>query len=149
PSAAVSRLRALASDEWSGWRMALVPFVLLGVATASAELWFAIACAATLFVAYLSYGHWPGWTLYYFEAIPVAALCAANGIRVFWRWMQSQKPSPVLVRTPGWGLAALLVFFIGLTITTWRNKHVTDAGYDTGFKKMVASAPFPGVVVFV
>jgi dolichyl-phosphate-mannose-protein mannosyltransferase len=149
PSAAVARLRALASDEFAGWRLALVPFVLLGVVTASAELWFAIACAAALFVAYLSYGHWPRWTLYYFEAIPVAAFCAANGVAVCWRRMQEKRPSRVLGQTLGWGVSGLLAILTGLTITTWRTKHVSDAGYDTGFKKMVASAPFPGVVVFV
>ncbi len=64
PSAAVARLRALGAAEWATWRVALIPFALIGLASASAELWFAIACAIALFVGYLSYGHWPGWTLY-------------------------------------------------------------------------------------
>ena len=149
PAAALARLRVLATAEWGGWRLALIPFVLIGLATASAELWFAIACAASLFAAYLSYGHSPRWTLYYFEALPVAAFCAANGAATCLRWIRQWKPAHTFARAADWAPVALVGLLTLGSVATWRRAHIKDAAYDTWFKSAVAAAPFRGVVVFV
>lgn len=149
PSAAAERLRAVASDEWAGWRIALVPFVLIGIAAASAELWFAVACAVALFVAYLSYAYYAGWTLYYLEAMPVLAFCAANGVAACWRWIQRRAPSRALARALPWGASAALAALTVAALVTWRHKHIYYARYDTAFYATVATAPFKGMVVFV
>ena len=149
PSAAAERLRAVASDEWAGWRLALVPFVLIGLAAASAELWFAIACAVVLFAAYLCYGYYAGWTLYYFEAMPVIAFCAANGVAVCWRWIRRRVPSRALARALPWAASATLAALTVAALVTWRQKHVYYARYDTAFYATIATAPFKGMVVFV
>ncbi|HMA23026.1 MAG: ArnT family glycosyltransferase, partial [Gemmatimonas sp.] len=149
PSAAAARLRAFGAAEWSTWRVALIPFALIGLVSASAELWFAIACAIALFVGYLSYGHWPGWTLYYFEAIPVVAFCTANGAATCLRWIQRRRPPRRLVYALGWGVPVALGMLTITTIVTWRRVHIEAAQYDTWFNTAVAAAPFRGVVVFV
>lgn len=149
PSAAAARLRVLAAAEWAGWRLALIPLAVIGLATASAELWFAIACAASLFVAYLSYGHSPRWTLYYFEALPVAAFCTANGAASCVRWIRRWKPAHAFAYAPGWAAMAVVGVLTFHTIATWRRRHIEDAQYDTWFNTAVAAAPFRGVVVFV
>lgn len=110
---------------------------------------FAIACAASLFVAYLSYGHSPRWTLYYFEALPVAAFCTANGAASCVRWIRRWKPAHAFAYAPGWAAMAVVGVLTFHTIATWRRRHIEDAQYDTWFNTAVAAAPFRGVVVFV
>ena len=149
PSAALMRLRSLGIGEWETWRVALVPLAVIGLVTASAELWFALACAAALFVGYLSYGHYYGWTLYYFDAIPVAAFCIANGAATCIRWVKSRWPSRALVYALGWGVPAVLIVLALTTMKTWRRKHIDNAAFDAAFNASVARAPFQGVVVFV
>lgn len=149
PHAAAERLRFVASDEWAGWRIALVPVMLIGLVTASAELWFAVACAVVLFVAYLSYGYYAGWTLYYFEAMPVLAFLAANGVATCWRWIARRVSSRALTSTLAWGAPAALAALTVAALVTWRDKHIFYARYDTAFYATIAKAPFKGMVVFV
>jgi hypothetical protein len=149
PHAAAERLGFVASDEWAGWRIALVPLVLIGLATASAELWFAIACAVVLFVSYLSYAYYAGWTLYYFEAMPVLAFLAANGVAVCWRWIARRISSRPLTSTLAWGTPAALAALTIAALVTWRGKHIYYARYDTAFYSTIATAPFKAMVVFV
>ncbi len=80
PSITVERLAVIAHDEWSGPRLVLVPFVLLGLFVMNASVWFALACSVALFAGYLVYGYWAQWTLYYLEGLPVLSVIAALGI---------------------------------------------------------------------
>src|SRR4051812_10886123 len=80
PVIAFDRLRVIALSEWSGVRMILVPFVIIGLFAMNGAVAFGLACSVALFVAYLSYGHFSEWTLYYFEAIPALSVVAAVGI---------------------------------------------------------------------
>ena len=149
PVTAYNRIRALAKEEFAGWRIALVPFVLIGIGFASAELWLAIACAVAVFAGYLSYAYWSGWTLYNLESIPVVAFCAANGVLTLWRWIRRRWGSLVLGRAVAWGAPALIALLTIPAVQKWRHKHIMDAAYDTDFYKTIATAPFRGVVVFV
>jgi hypothetical protein len=146
PVAAFQRLRALALAEWSGWRVALVPFVVVGLATATAELWFATACGAALFLAYLSYAHWPGWTLYYFEALPIPAFCAAAGVMWLARRLERWHTIARELALAGF---TLLIVITATSVTAWRNRHIADASYDHTFNAALAKLPFRGAVVFV
>jgi hypothetical protein len=148
PSTAVARVRALAAAEWSGWRVVLVPLAVIGLASASAELWFTVACAIALFIGYLSYAHWHQWTLYYFEAIPVAAFCTANGLATCLRWIERRRAS-AFIYVPEWLGVVVLAMLTISNIAAWRDRHVEDTRYDAGFNASVARAPFSGVVVFV
>jgi hypothetical protein len=149
PRAALNRARAVFSAEFGGWRMALVPFAVLGVLFATAELWLAIACAVAVFAGYLAYAYWSGWTLYSLESIPVVAFCVANGVAVVWRWTRRRVPSRAVELAVAWGAPAIVALLSIPALRTWRDKHVQDAAYDTDFYKTVATAPFPSIVVFV
>ena len=149
PRAAYNRARALFGAEFGGWRIALVPLALLGVGFATAELWLAIACAVAVFVGYLSYAYWSGWTLYSLESLPVVAFCVANGVAVAWRWVRKRVQSRTGAYAVACGAPALVAIFSIPTLLTWRAKHIQDAAYDADFYRTVATAPFPSVVVFV
>lgn len=148
-AAAVARLRDLGDAEFSSWRLALVPVAVIGLIAATAELWFAVACGAALFAGYLSYGHYHGWTLYYFEALPVVALCVGNGVAVCAAWLRRRRWPGGAQAALGAAAAAILVACGSTTVAHWRRRHVDDAAYDTGFRAMLARAPFPAAVVFV
>ena len=149
PRAAFNRARAVFSAEFEGWRIVLIPFALIGVAFASAELWLAIACAAAVFTGYLSYAYWHGWTVYSLESIPVVAFCVANGFSMAWRWMRRHWQSRVSGQAIAWSAPALVTILTIPTLLTWRSKHVLGAAYDAAFYRTVATAPFRGLVVFV
>jgi hypothetical protein len=149
PTAAWNRARALMAAEFGGWRIALVPFVLVGLAFGTGELWLAIACAVAVFAGYLSYAYWSGWTLYSLESVPVIAFCAANGFAVVWRWLRRRWPSRAAGYAVAWGAPSLLALLSIPTLLTWRHKHIQAAAYDSDFYKTIATAPFRSIVVFV
>ena len=140
PRIAFERLSAIAHAEWSGPRLVLVPFVLVGVASMSAEVVFALVCALALFAGYLSYGHWALWTLYYFETMPVLALLAGLGV-----WRVSTR-----LRHRASTLAAVvLALLAAFELQTWRRVHVADASFDRAFYQKLANLPARAAVVFV
>ena len=149
PRAAFDRVKALSKAEWAGWRIALVPLALIGIVFASAELWLAIACAAAVFIGYLSYAYWSGWTLYSLESIPVVSLCVGNGAWTVFRWIKRRWQSRGVGYAIALGAPALIALLTIPTVLTWRQKHIQDAGYDTAFYKTIATAPFRGMVVFI
>lgn len=149
PQEALKRARDLAKAEWSGWRIALVPFALIGIIFATAELWLAIACAVAVFLGYLSYAYWSGWTLYSLESIPVIAFCVANGMAVVWRWIRRRWQAPAFGTVFGFAVPALVALLTIPTVSKWRREHIKDAAYDTDFYGLLATAPFSRIVVFV
>lgn len=149
PRAAYDRIHALAKEEFAGWRMAIVPFVLIGIVFAAAELWLALACTLAIFLGYLSYAYWYGWTLYSLESIPVVAFCAANGVATVWRLVRRRWTSRAVGYAVSWGAPALVALLTVPTVQKWRHKHIKDAEYDSAFYKTIATAPFRGMVVFV
>jgi hypothetical protein len=151
PLTALRRLVQLAITEWGGWRVLLLPLVVAGVTIATSELWFAIACGAALFVAYLGWAHLVTWTIYYFEAIPVVACLAAGGLyRLGRSWNAARDRRP-------WGgngvaaaaLAAAFALYAGVTLKNSHDLHVSAARNDTDFHAMTDKLPAPGAVVFV
>ena len=144
------RLAAVARDEWAGARVVLVPLVLVGVLAGGAAVWFGVLCAASLFVAYSFYAHWPGWTLYYFEALPVAGALAAVGLsRVRERLASLHWWRGRVATTGAMAVSAGLCAMLLVNLRTWRQKHIDDARYDTAFHQMIEKLPFRGAVVFV
>ena len=82
PGTLAARALAVLKGTWSDWRLALLPFALLGVFGMPASLAFATGSALLLGLAYGVYAHPPVWTVYYLEALPVLAVLTALGI---WR----------------------------------------------------------------
>ncbi len=155
PKTAFNRLRAIARDEWSGSRLVLVPFVLLGFASLNAAVGFGLVCSLALFVGYLSYGHWAEWTIYYFEALPPLSLVAALGVWRALEWTRARWPSVenTLSRrrfTRATVLAAVLLALLsGGELVRWRAQRQRMAAWDTAFRAMIAQLPVRAAVVFV
>jgi hypothetical protein len=147
------RLRAIATQEWPGVRVVLVPFVLLGLVSMSTEVGFALICSAALFVGYLSYGHWSAWTIYYFEAFPILSVLAALGL---WRACTAISSSVgdashrertkkrILI---GAAIASGAMSF-GVVIAQ-RRDHVRASRPEERAHRALSGLPSPGAVVFV
>jgi hypothetical protein len=80
PAIAATRARYLADAVW-GWSKGLFSvFALVGLITLGGPAGVAVATGALLFLAYLSFGATPDWTLYYYESIPAYAFLTAAGL---------------------------------------------------------------------
>jgi hypothetical protein len=148
------RLRLLALSEWSGWRVVLMPLFVIGVFAMGAELWFALVCSIALFAAYLSYGHFSEWTLYYFEGIPVLSVIVALGV---WRAALlllgravGGNVAVIGASRRGW-IASLILLAVPVASEAWvwRHKHQEDSRYYTEFNEMVDALPKNPTVIFV
>ncbi|HEY4219184.1 MAG TPA: glycosyltransferase family 39 protein [Gemmatimonadaceae bacterium] len=144
PRTALDRLEAIASEEWSGARLVLVPFAAIGLASMSIEVGFALVCSIALFVAYLAYGHWAQWTLYYFEAMPVLDVLAALGI---WNVMTRLRAGSAPRRTTI--VAALLGALAVYEMHDARWKRQRMAAWDVSFNHIVDNLPVHQAVIFV
>jgi hypothetical protein len=155
PEIAWDRLRALARDEWKGPRLALVPFVLIGLFAMNGATVFALVCSAALFVGYLSYGHWAEWTIYYFEGLTPLSLLAALGIWRSINWIVSRKPALAAALRerqhlrPAAIVAGLLLMLTAYELREWRRERIRLAAWDTSFREMTTKLPMRDAVIFV
>lgn len=144
PRIAFERLAVIAHDEWSGWRVLLVPLVVIGVLTAATELQFAIACGIALFAGYLTYAHWKGWTLYYYEALPIVAFSTGAGLHWLLKRLREGTATRALTLS-----ATVVALLTASSLWRARREHVALAGYDSGFHRLLAELPVKSAVVFV
>src|SRR5882724_2049667 len=97
----------------SGWRLALLPFTILGLFAVTGAGRFAVGGAAFLLLAYLWYAHPAFWTLYYLEINPVLAFVAATGL---WTAMRRVRAAPA----QSLALLTSILLCIGLGVTSYR-----------------------------
>jgi hypothetical protein len=71
----------------NGWRLGLVPFILLGALVMPAAGVLAFGMSVGLLLAYAFHSHWPQWSQYYLEAAPGYAFALAAGIWGFASWV--------------------------------------------------------------
>ncbi len=76
-----SRVLFVLVDAFAGWRLPLVIAFAVGIATAGAAAWFALATGGLLMLAYGAQAHTVDWTVYYLEAFPAIAFATASGVR--------------------------------------------------------------------
>jgi hypothetical protein len=145
PKIAWLRLKELSVAEWSDWRVLFVPVIAIGLCAMSFVDWLAVASAALLFLSYLLWAHWHGWTIYYFEALPVLALAVSNGLRVLTR----KIPHTRLAIGAATAFAFLYAIASWRTITSWRSNHIEAARYGVAFQDALNNLPYAGSVVFV
>jgi hypothetical protein len=147
PVIAYERLRAIAKEDWRGIRVVLAPFALLGLWAMGPEIAFAGACALALFVAYLSYGHWAPWTLYYFEAMPVLSVLTALGI---WRAIEwARARSSIDTMRLAMPAAAALVVLAANELRYGRSQRQYGAAYDIAVRQLIARLPMRDAVIFI
>jgi hypothetical protein len=144
PRTALDRLEAIAAEEWSGPRLIVAPFVVIGLFSMGAEVGFGLVCAIALFLAYLAYGHWSQWTLYYFEATPALDVLAALGI---WNVLSRIRRTPVPARTIVAGVLLGILAAYEMHDARWKRKRM--AAWDVAFYNIVDRLPMHGAVIFV
>lgn len=149
PRIAAERLSAIARAEWSGPRIALVPFVVIGLIAMNGATVFALVSALVLFVAYLSYGHWAEWTLYYFEGLPVLSVLAALGLWRAYAWLRDRRASAAVLRGLAGVVTAGLVLLAAYELEAWRFNRVRMASYDVAFHQLLDKLPMRAAVLFV
>ena len=79
PLTIAQRAQALATDLFGGVRLPLAILAMAGFLFMPVAGRFAFFSALLLFVAYLPYAHWEGWTVYYLEMVPVVAALVGVG----------------------------------------------------------------------
>jgi hypothetical protein len=156
PRIAYRRLVFVTTGALTSPRVVLLPLMIVGAMTFSAEVALATASAALLFLMYLGYAHETPWTLYYHEIQPTLAFIAALGL---WRVstflsrhrVTSSDSSTSTVR-PAFTAAALMVlalpYFAGVVARTREGKRAAMAGQRT-FRKTLSKLPGQQAIVFV
>jgi hypothetical protein len=144
PRAAFERMRAIAHNEWTGPRIVLVPFVLIGLFAMNAPVVVALACSLALFVGYLSYGHWAQWTLYSFEGLPILSMLGALGIWTALLRLRAQSATRIASVA-----VALLALVAVYELRAARASRVRSAAWSTSFQAMIDKLPMHSAVVFI
>jgi hypothetical protein len=70
-----------------GWRIGLIPLILLGAFVMPAAGVLAFVMSIGLLLAYAFHSHWPQWSQYYFEAAPGYAFALAAGVWGLASWV--------------------------------------------------------------
>lgn len=156
PSIALERLSVIAHDEWSGARLVLVPFLVLGLFAMNASVWFGLACSLALFAGYLSYGHWAHWTIYYLEGIPILSVIAAIGVWSVLERIRRRRDVRGSARVWVGAVPRLLATCVGALVilsayetTQWRRNHRRNASWDVVFQDLLHRVPVRSAVIFV
>jgi hypothetical protein len=170
PAIVYDRLRVIAISEWSGPRMVLVPFVVVGLFAMSGAVMLGLVCSIALFAAYLSYGHFSEWTLYYFEATPVLAVIGAIGFFVAVQRigepllrgktqralmeMRPDGPPPtfelMVGRVPSGIIACVALGILAShEAKIWRVNHIENARWYSEFNQALTRLPKNPTIIFV
>jgi len=148
--------RAAAHDFFTDRRRGLILFALVGILASPVEFGLALATSALLLLAYTTYAHDPGWTVYYLETQPVCALLAAAGMWIVVaaigrRWGRSLEGDPGR-QLAAWCLLVLAVLLIRPThdgaVMVRHRKTIGDLPHRQ-FRTAVDSLPGARKIVFV
>ena len=157
PSQLRERVVAIAANMWAT-RAMFLPLAALALFTTSLSVWFAVASAILLVLAYLSVGHGAQWTVYYVEIEPVLAFLTAIG---WWRvtsvvsnrrleWPLRTVPA-ITVNT----VFAMVVSLLLLMPYTTRavpyiaGKEAERRAYHRDFRDLLALVPQTHSMVFI
>jgi hypothetical protein len=142
PETTLERLHALFTQSFAGWRLVLVPLLVIGtiVAVRQRQWWLIISsiCVMVLFVTHLTFAHPPEWTHYYFEGFPVAWVLVAVGAHAFAAWFRP----PGALRVSVIGVLVVLSFsdllLARASSRAWRYRvHTATARIETTTQRAV------------
>ena len=127
------------------WRLLLGALAIVGLVTATAPVWFAIASALVVFAAYLGYAYDNRWTLYFLETTPVLATLAALGARWLAARLNGERARASL------GLMSLAVLALGgaTHVQQSRAEHRIFESFDRKFLAALEQLPRRPAIVFV
>lgn len=134
------RLAEISESTLGTWRrpdarILLAPFAIIGIILLAwgrpvREGRFALVCAVSLFVAYMSYAHPSGWTLYYLEASWLLPFAAALGLwaALTMAAQRTRVPTAQLLRVASAPATLATAAFLGV-MTWFAIPRVNEARY--------------------
>ena len=164
PHDAMVRLVSLDRDVFTGWRAGLVAYFVLGLFALSPALAIAGIAALLLFVAYLSYAHPGFWTLYYLEALPIAAVITVLGFALAVKWLRrnmeqgGESPGSATGQREGGegagslvGIVLTFVLIVGSlpVVRAEREIHARAGAARQALWEIMALLPTPSNILFV
>lgn len=160
PKALFERTHAVLETFFKDRRRGLIFFAAIGVLASPIELGFGLATSVILLLAYATYAHSAGWTVYYLETQPVCALLVAAGIWVAMseidrRWRRARPLVPAHgsgAPHPSWCMLALVLLALWPTLEAAKMVHHFKSIGDfphRKFRQAVDSLPASRSVVFV
>jgi hypothetical protein len=148
PRELAGRLSNIARDLCAerGWRVALLPFLLVGLCTLPPPARCGLVAGATLVGAHLLYAHPAGWGFYYAELSGFLAFAAAVGVAIVLEWLTRSESG----RNAALALSALAVTLASLgSLAVARRElwHQSDA--QRRFAGLLEELPEVPAIVFV
>ncbi|HEY2067557.1 MAG TPA: glycosyltransferase family 39 protein [Gemmatimonadaceae bacterium] len=158
PAISVQRLRPLSESVWGLSRGVLVVFALMGLLVLDSVTLFAVVSAAILFLLYLTFATPPGWTLYYYEAVPTLAFLTAAGLA--WAVSMFGRPRPTAPSrsyswtSPRWAMplalgALMLSVAVVPALKRVRAEHVRSQRVMNEFDAVPRAIPEQKALLFV
>jgi hypothetical protein len=143
PGTVVRRALALVRDFFGGARLPLFVLAIVGLLYMTPEVRFAAISAALVFVVYLPYAHWEGWTVYYLEAAPVAAALTGLGT-----WGLARRLGERHAATAALALGVLITFAGAFGATQSRQQRLNSRSFN--LQRQIAGIlprlPSPGIL---
>jgi hypothetical protein len=151
------RVVAIAANMWAT-RAMLLPLAALALITTSAPIWFALATAVLLVLAYLCVGHAPQWTVYYVEIQPLFAFLSAAA---WWRvasvlasrklaWPLRDVPAVAPGAVLGMLVGALILFPYDTRMVSYIRVNKTEgSAYHRNFRELLRLIPEERSMVFI
>jgi hypothetical protein len=113
PAILAQRSLWIGEGIWGGKRVVLLPFAALSLWVWPAEATVALGSAALLVLVHLLYAYDIGWTVYYFELLPVLAFMTGLGLAVAIRWaIRRIEASSIAVPVKRIGLATVGTLYV-------------------------------------
>lgn len=142
------RVRSIALDVWPKWRLALVPFALLGLVGLGLEGLLALTALGCVILCYAAYWHPPTYSVYYRDVEPALSLVTAIGLVRALDWVGARTAQRW--RSVGVGaLAAALLVAVGIVVTSTHRGIAAETQRQRQLAALIASIPDPWAVVFV
>jgi 4-amino-4-deoxy-L-arabinose transferase-like glycosyltransferase len=138
------RTLKLAIGFFQGPRLLLLPFAVAGL-FAGAAFQFAALSALAVFIAYLPYAHYAGWTVYYLELAPVVAALTAVGV-----WRATQRIASA--DRARFGVLCVTVVLVAVAlrdVARWRREHLMMVRFYRDFANSAKNLPSQPTILFV
>jgi hypothetical protein len=127
-------------------RLPLALLALVGLFVCGGVVRFGVASGLVLFVSYLPYPHWAPWTIYYMEAVPVAAALAAIGTAFVVRRIALSEAG---ARGALAAVTLVIAAFGVPLVQKWKTDHRVRAAFDQAFAAQLKTLPSQHAIVFI
>ena len=143
PRTVTERALTVGKHLFGGARLPLLVLAVAGLAYATPAFRFGVVSALLLFLAYVPYAHSAHWTVYYLEAVPVAAACTGLGA-----WGLSRRLGEKRVALSTVMLSVLIALAGSVAVLQTRQQRL-DAGpmrFQRYVDGVLPRLPSPGIL---